>query len=360
MKPKILAFLLSLFLCIGLITGCSQTTPTQTDPAKATKTITDCAGRTVEIPQKPERVACLYASTAHITTLLGKEDTIVGIPKGIKRDVLMQRKRPDIGTVSVPFQESSINIEELLKINADLVLIRQSTAENSGETEKLKKAGIPYVVVDYTTIDTLKQAISVTGAVFDEHEKANAYNAFCDETLALVQSRLADLPEDQKISLYHAVNEAARTDLAGDICSEITTRAGSINVALTGGSLISEKEKTMTTLEQIYTWNPEVFIVNDFNTANYIRTDPKWTGLNAVQQGKVINLPVGVTRWCHPGSMEPQMATLFIAKTLYPDRFADIDLPAYTRDYYEKYFGLALDEEEINAVLSGEGMRAAK
>ncbi|MEG0507886.1 MAG: ABC transporter substrate-binding protein [Eubacterium sp.] len=359
MKHKTSAIFLSILLLLTFITGCQFSVPVN-KTSIVTKTITDCDGRKVEIPENPERVACLYASTAHIMTMLGKENTIVGAPKGIKRDILMQKKRHDLDTLSVPFQESSINIEELLKIKTDLVLLRRSTASNSGEVEKLKKANIPYVVVDYATIDELKQAVTVTGAVFDESQKAQDYNQFCDETLNLVKTRLNEVPENEKKTLYHSVNEAARTDLNGDICSEITTLSGTVNVALAGGNLFTENEKTMTTLEQIYTWNPQIFLVNDYTTAEYIRTDPKWSGLSAVQNNQIINLPVGVTRWCHPGSMEPQMATLFIAKTLYPNHFEDIDLSAYTRNYYQKFFDLSLTDEELASILSGEGMRLPK
>ncbi len=354
-------FLLGCLLIIGLLlstlTGCQTQNQTATVP---TKTIVDCLGREVKIPADPQRVACLYASTAHILAMLGQEDKIVGIPNGIKRDVLMTYKRPDIGSVSVPFNDGAINIEELLATNTDLVLLRQSTAENAGEIEKLDKAGIPWVVIDYASLDDLQKAITVTGTVFNQQQRATDYNAALQQTLTLISQRVSSLPETARPRVYHAVNEAARTDLAGDLCSQITDAAGIINVSAQGGSLITDAEKTMTTLEQIYSWNPDAIIANDINTTKYMLSDPKWSGLKAVAEQKVTTLPVGVTRWGHPGSMEPHMAALFIAKTFYPELFADIDLTLTVKDHYQKWFALDLSDADVTAILSGEGMRLAK
>ncbi|KNZ40661.1 ABC transporter substrate-binding protein [Acetobacterium bakii] len=356
-KRRWLGLFLLVILIMTLVSGCQSQTIASVGP---TKTVTDCMDREVVIPADPQRVACLYASTAHIMAMLNQQDKIVGIPNGIKRDVLMTYKRPDIDSISVPFQEGSINIEELLATNTDLVLIRESTAQNKGEVEKLDKAGIPWVVVDYASLEELEKAITVAGNVFNESERAEGFNSYVRDTLALVEHRVYGIPDSSRVAVYHAVNEAARTDLNGDLCSQITDVAGVINVSTEGGSLISDAEKTMTTLEQIYTWNPDAIIANDANTTKYILTDSKWTGLNAVKNKQVTTLPVGVTRWGHPGSIEPHMAALFIAKLFYPDAFTDIDLVQTTRDYYKNWFDLDLTDEAITDILSGEGMRLSK
>lgn len=355
------SFLLSWLLMVGMLmtilAGCQTSNPTAAVP---TKTIVDCMDREVVIPADPQRVACLYASTAHIMAMLGQEDKIVGIPNGIKRDVLMAYKRPDIDSLSVPFNDGAINIEELLATNTDLVLLRQSTADNTGEIEKLDKAGIPWVVIDYASLDGLQKAITVTGQVFNQDERAAGYNTSVEQTLELLSQRISDLPDAARPRVYHAVNEAARTDLAGDLCSQITDAAGIINVSTEGGSLITDAEKTMTTLEQIYRWNPDAIIANDINASKYMRTDPKWSGLKAVAEQQVTTLPVGVTRWGHPGSMEAHMAALFIAKTFYPDRFTDVDMTQTIKDYYKQWFDLTLSDADAAAILSGAGMRLAK
>lgn len=347
-----------LLIAVMTLPGCTPAVP---DVQVATKIVVDVDGRSVEIPADPRRVACLYASTAHMLAVVDAGDRIVGAPGGVKRDVLMRLKYPGIESISVPFQEGIINIEELVDIDADLALIRRTTATSPSEVEKLDNLGIPYLVVDYTDMKELKDAIRVVGEVFDEEQQAAAFNTFFDETVALVDERLADLPDSERPRVYHAVNEASRTDRTGDICDEITRRAGIDNVSVTSASnLISDAEKSYTTLEQIYEWNPDHIVANDVNSVAYMLKDSKWSGLSAVKTGRVHPLPVGVTRWVHPGSIEAHMGTLFLARQFHPERFEDIDMAAYTKDYYRRFFGLDLSDEQVRSMLVGEGMRLSK
>jgi len=326
-----------------------------------TKTVTDFLGREVEIPAHPQRVACLYASIAHMMCLLEQTDKVVGCPAGVKRDLVMQAKFPDYESLAVPYQSGSINVEELVSLDADLVLIRNSTAQAKAETEKLEKLGIPYVVVDYFSMEDTRNAIKLMGEIFDAEDKAQEYIDFYDATINLVDKALKGLPEEDRYTVYHSVNEDTRTDVAGSLCDEIITKAGLINVsAQKGEGLISEGEKSYTTLEEIYKWDPDAIIANEYAVTENILSDPKWSGLTAVRNGVVYTLPVGATRWGHPGSIESHMATLAIAYMFYSDRFGDLDLYSYVHDYYLNYWGLDFDDDTITMILSGKGMRLPK
>lgn len=348
-------FLIGLILMLAFsLAACGG----QEQTSEHTKTITDCMGRTVEIPEDPQRVACLYASTAHMMAMLDEQDKIVGAPNGVKSDVLMQMKYPEIEEIATPYQEGSINVEELLRIEADLALIRYATAEDEGETEKLDELGIPYVVVDYLSIEELETAILVMGEVFNKEDRARKYIEFGRETMNLVSKRLKDVPKNGRPSVFHSVNEAIRTDGKGDICVEIMNLAGVKNAAAEHG-VKAGGDKTYTTLEEIYNWEPDAFLANEYSVTDYILSDSKWAGLNAVKEKKVYTLPVGATRWCHPGSMEAHMGVLAIARMFYPEQFADLDMEQYTADYYKTCFGLELDSRTIEQILAGKGMRAS-
>lgn len=321
-----------------------------------TKSITDCAGRTVEIPEYPQKVACLYASAAHIMAMLDEGEKIVGAPNGVKSDVLMQMMYPEIQETATPYQEGSINVEELARIGADLALVRYSTAENSGEVEKLDDMGIPYVVVDYRTMAELNKAISVMGQVFGKENKAEQYLQFSKRTLDLVAKKLKDIPPKDWPNVYHSVNEAIRTDGQGDICGEIMNKAAVKDISIEKG-IQSGGDKTYITLEELYRWEPDAIIANECSVTDYILSDSKWEGLSAVKRKAIYTLPVGATRWCHPGSMEAHMGVLAVATMFYPEKFQDLDLAEYTVDYYETCFGLELDDKTIARILTGEGMR---
>lgn len=322
------------------------------------KTVTDCMGRTVEIPEEPQRVACLYATAAHMMAMLDEGDKIVGCPNGVKSDVLMQMKYPKITETATPHQEGAINVEELLRIDADLAMISFSLAESEGEMEKLKEMEIPYVVVDYTNMDQLRTAVKVAGDVFNKEDKASDYLAFFDSTLDMVDERLKDVSMEDAPDVYHSVNEATRTDPEGTICSEIMERAKVTDISVSKG-MTAVGKNAYVTLEEIYKWNPDAIIANEYSVTDYILSDSKWEGLTAVKKKKVYTLPVGATRWCHPGSMEAHMGVLAVAYRFYPEKFKDFDMKEYTSDYYKTYFDLDLDDQTIDKILAGEGMRVS-
>ena len=251
-----------------------------------------------------------------------------------------------------------VNAEELLRLDTDLALVSYSLAASEGEMAKLDELGIPYVVIDYTTIDELRTAVKVAGDVFDKQDKAQEYLEFFDDTLTMVDERLADVDMKDAPSVYHSVNEAIRTDPEGSICGEIMEKAKVEDVSIAKGTLATGKNAYVT-LEEIYNWDPDAFIANEYSVTDYILSDSKWSRLTAVKNKKVYTLPVGATRWCHPGSMEAHMGVLAVALQFYPDRFDDFDMKKYTADYYESYFGLELDDNTIDKILAGEGMRAS-
>ena len=349
----IISIILALMMAFT-ITGCGG----DSSSVQADRMVTDCLGREVEIPDDPQNVACLYATAAHMMAMLDEGDKIVGCPNGVKSDVLMQMKYPEIIETATPHQEGSVNAEELLAIETDLALVSYSLAASEGEMEKLDDLGIPYVVLDYTSIEELRTAIKVAGEVFDKQDKAEKYLEFFDDTLTMVDERLADIDEQDKPEVYHSVNEATRTDPEGTICSEIMERAKVIDISVEKGTLSTGKNAYVT-LEEIYNWDPDAFIANEYSVTEYILSDSKWEGLTAVKDKAVYTLPVGATRWCHPGSMEAHMGVLAVALQFYPDKFKDFDMKEYTADYYKEYFGLELDDKTIDKILAGEGMRVS-
>ena len=75
-------------------------------------------------------------------------------------------------------------------------------------------------------------------------------------------------------------------------------------------------------------WNPEVIIANEKTAVDLILGSPQWSGIEAVQNGRVYLLPQGISRWGHAGSVETPLAILWTAKTVHPEIFADVDMEA--------------------------------
>ena len=348
---------LLLLALLLLLSGCRKAP----EPAAQTGVkVTDCAGRTVTVPGQVDRVACLYAYTGHVAVLLGVEDRIVAVVNGLKRDQLMQRKVENLDDLPCPYNSGSVNIEELAAAKPDLVLLRVENLADAGEQEKLDGMGIPYVVVDYVTMEDQLYSIEMMGKALGRADRALAYTAWYRDTVAMVRERLSAVPEADRVRVYHSVNEVVRTDIPDTLSYEVLAAAGCRNVVTSAAELRLDGNKGMTTVEQIYVWDPDAVLVTEPDAAVYFNTNEKFAGLRAVREGRVYQLPVGISRWAHPGSLESPLAVLYIARLLYPDRFADIDMRAELFSCYERFFDITLTDEDMDLIFSGQGMRSPK
>ena len=323
-------------------------------------TVTDCAGREVAVPDEVDSIACLYAYAGHVCVLLGCEDKISAVVQGLKRDHLMERKVEGLADIPSPYSKGAINIEELIAVGPDLVFLRKDILQDSGELEKLDGTGIPYLVVDYETVDDQVRSIEMMGESLGCTQRAKAYTDYYRSMLDMVRERVARVPESARKTVFHSINEAVRTDIPETLSYELLEAAGCKNVVSSASELSLDGDKGNATVEQIYVWDPDVVLVNEPSATEYFMTDAKFSGLRAVREGRVYQLPVGISRWAHPGSVESPIAALYIAKLLYPEQFEDIDMAEETKAFYERFFDIALSDEDVESILSGVGMRAAR
>ncbi len=326
-----------------------------------TETIEDSVGRKVTLPDQRDSIACMYAYITHMSAMLGDVKKISATVPGVKRDVLFTYIFPEILDIPVTFNSGIINIEELMKINPEVVLVRLNTAYNEAEMEKLQTAGMITVVSDYVNMEQQYESAEIIGTVFgaEAKEKARLYKEFYLKCINMGRELTKSLKEEDKIRVYHAVMEATRTDTKGDLCAEIIEAAGLNNVSV-GEELNLLENKTYASVEQIYLWNPEYLICNEVGVPNYFLTDEKFAGLPAVLEKKVVQMPVGISRWGHPGSFESPLAILWLGKTFYPELFKNVDLEAETRYFYKTFFNLDLTDEQITGILTADNMRLLK
>lgn len=359
-KNNILCFLLIFLLAIGLM-ACGNENKSYEEPKEATRIVEDCIGRKVEIPEKVQRIGCLYAFSGHITALLGEEDKMVAVVNGLKRDELLTNMFPDILDKAVPFTEGSINMEELIKLDPDVVFIRETTAENKGEMDKLKSFGIPALVVDSNTIDEQRDSVRLVGEVCGGTAKESAarYEEFYQKAIDIAAEKADQLKPNQVVTVFHSINEATRTDSKGTLPEQWMSLVGVDNVSVNKELNLLEG-KMYAGLEQIYLWDPQVIICNEPGVGQYILSDSKWAGLQAVKTRKVYQMPVAISRWGHPGSMETPLAIYWLGKLVYPELYEEVNLIGEMKDFYKIFFDYDLSDEEVTMILAGEGMRKGK
>jgi iron complex transport system substrate-binding protein len=326
------------------------------DSDAATVTVTDATGNRLTLARQPQRIACLYAFCGHVVTMLGRAEDMVAIVNGLKKDLLLHQLVPGIKDLPVPSKGGIINIEALMKTGADIVFLKPETAGITAEIKKLERFNLPYFVAGYHSMEEQMGIIENIGKAIGCPEKALAYTRYYRQMIRRVTDRTAHIPPERRVRLYHSVNEPGRTDAPGTIEADWTTACGVTNVSL-GSALHGKGNKNFAGIEQIILWDPEVIIVNEEGVDQWIMTAKKWSAIQAVRNSRVFAIPVGISRWGHPGGLETPLAILWTAKKVYPDLFQDIDLKKEVIAFYKTFFDLNLDEDLLEKILGNTGMR---
>ena len=322
-------------------------------------TITDCINREVLVPQKVERIACLYLFAGHVVTMLGRGNDIVAVSNGLKRVSMLLEICPSINSAMVPKSQGALNMEELLKAAPDVLFMAGDTSGNRGEMDKLTRFGIPTIIIDYSDMESQQKAISIIGKAIGREKKAKDYNNFYSKIIQRVKAATDKLPEEKRLRLYYSENEATRTTLDNDLSTDWLSIAGVMNVAINHSGNILEG-KNFVSLEQILLWNPEVILANEPEARKLMLEDRKWAAVDAVKNKRVYQMPIAISRWGHPGSIETPMALLWTLKKIYPSLFHDIDMERVTKNYYKTFFNYELSDSKAETILRGELIRKPK
>ena len=202
---KIIAFFLSAVLCLGLFAGC-QTTG---ENAGNTRTITDGAGRQVNVPEKVESIVCVGVGALRYTCYVGAQDLVVGVEDyevkpGMSRlynyvNFDQFKDLPVIGTNGQPYTEEIINLAP------DVIVM---SAYASVEADDLQaKTGTPVVVVpgSDTTLDTgAYETIRIMGQLYGMESRATELTNYLKGIQKDLDDRTKDIPDSEKPSVYVA------------------------------------------------------------------------------------------------------------------------------------------------------------
>ena len=354
------ALLLGLIL---LITGCSrQDEPVDVTPEEGYIIVTDYLGRQVKVKEDVNHVGSRLAVASHLVAMLGEADTIVTIPQGNIRDLLFCEIYPEILNARVAKRGNVISIEEIArKPRPEVFMVNPEVASDVGQMDLLEKLGTPIITLAYGDMNQQMEMVELIGRVIGREEKAKAYTAYYRRIIRRVAERTADIPESERKTVYHAINELLRTDQYGSLSADWINHVGVRNAAFMGrqeGEVLLSKNYIP--LEALLERNPDVIIINGGDVYDYIEKSTQLHNLKAYRDGNIHLLPLGISRWGHPYSIETPLAMLWTARTVYPERFEDVDMASETRMFYRTFFNYELLDAQLEKILSGRGYKEIK
>lgn len=328
-----------------------------------TREVTDLVGRPVSVPEHIERIACLAATTCEKVLLLGGGDKVmIAAPSN---PFWMNRVGhfPSEAMALTYGRAQAPNIEDLISNKIDVIFFRNDPSR----LEKFTESGLAAVVslafggqrgrkVDSVEsfLAVVKDEVRLYGEVLGGNapKAAADWIAYYDAKVKFVQDRIGPIPDDRRPKVYGVVGPAS-TRTYGQYENSMWY------VELAGGRMVT-KDMTESggidvSMEQILLWDPDVvFIGHSYNSGTssatgLITDDVRWRKTHAVQEKKVFPFPIGVDFW--DSDSEGVLLMEYIAKTLYPDRFVDLDMTSEVKDYYLRFYHYPLKDDEARQIL---------
>lgn len=340
-------YLRSIFLACSLVI-------LSTNVALAERTVTDQLGRTITLPDTVERSVVLMHHALDIAIQLDAENSIVGVmerwPKYLPGAV---EAFPALKDLPTPGDLKTVNMESLLALNPDLVIVTHYAPEDM--RNQIEAAGIPVIGIslyraDYEQASRLNpelkdpddaytqgmfEGIELLGEVYGKQQRAAELIETIKKNRSVVTDTLGEIPYDTRVTCYMA-NPELHTYGSGKYTGVIMDRAGGRNVAaeLNGYQKVN--------IEDVLHWNPEVLFVQHrySSIVPEIKSNPAWGQVAAVKNDKVYLTPEYVKPWGHPTPESMALGEIWMAKKLYPDKFAHVDMQKLANAYYEAFYDI--------------------
>lgn len=318
---------------------------------RAMKKVADRNGKKIRVPVEPKRIACFFGPSYEKVFLLGMADRVAAM--SIRQPSWAHKLNPALKDVTIMPSYNNPDVELMLAQGIDLVFYWQWPQQ----TRRMTSAGIP-VICPYdqegspTTreefMSRYKDEIRLYGDVLGARAQkiAASYCDYFDATVRRVVSVTEKIPESRRPTVYYITGRS------------VFATQGRYSLAywlvdMAGGRLVS---RTLppgfvdASMEQILAWDPEVILVGGIIPTRGIFSDPRWKPVRAVRNQRVLPCPEGVFLWGH-GSSELPLFVMWLAKSLHPDTFRDLDMERETREYYQRFYHYRLSGDEVRRIL---------
>ena len=330
------------------------------DPAEApkseTRTVTNLDGSTIEVPAEVTGVAAIFGPSYERVVAVGAEDTIVCDGDfhidGWPWSNVVYRRINDVP--GIPNAHSDLNVEDLVAQGVQVVFC----FPNPEQAEAINNAGMVAVPSASTgafrdIADTVTLYANVYGTE-DALKRAEAYGAYFDETVEMVRERTAGLSDADRPSVYLAYTDLLHGYGAKSDMVEVIDLAGGVlaSIDLEGSSNIE------VTAEQLIAWNPTTF---SWTTPGH-RATPRPRTPSPKRWRRATSTPcrraerpgaghaTGVFFW--DAGIQKILYLVYIAKTIHPDLFEDVDMKEMLVDFYAQFYDYDLTDDEAERILN--------
>ena len=313
----------------------------------ASMTVTDMAGRTVDIAAQPQRLVCVGPGAMRLIVYLKAQDMLVGV-EGMEKQHPTGRPywiaQPQLKALPVigPGGAGAINkkpdMEAILRVAPDLIVATYMEAAVADEVSNT--LNIPVLVLSYGELAVFDRmvydSLRLAGKVLNRQARADAVVDFIQGIRKDLHRRTADMADQTKPTVYvggigyrgtHGIESTQRDYIPLDWNHAVN--AAQRVKATVGSHVLMDKEVLLSL-------NPEVIFIDSAGLAlvkeDYRRKPDFYRSLSAVKTKRVYTLfPFNY----YTTNIDTAMADAYaIGKILFSDRFADVDLAKKADEIY--------------------------
>lgn len=231
-------------------------------------TVTDDLGRTVTLRSEPKRIVAMLPSHTETLIAIGAGDKLIAVDQFSNHPKNVTDRLPKVGSGYQP------NIEAILALKPDLVLADESSG--SRLTEKLAAVGLTVYGGTAQTYNEVFEKIGVLGRLTNREAGATRLITRMRSELSALQRSVVNLP---KVSTYYEIDPSPYSVGPNSFIGVLIGKAG-------GQTIVPARLGDFPKLdpELIVKANPQVMLGLTLDEA---RKRPGWSGLGAVQSGRV-------------------------------------------------------------------------
>ena len=360
---KVLAFFLAVVMLLSLC-ACGPQSPNATEPSESEITVTDMIGREVTVKHGSyKKVVCVGAGALRMYSYIGDVSLLAGV-EDIDNTTLSERpmmfdsvarpyvlafgdtfnKLPSCG-VGGPMAQAA-EAEKILSCNPDIVISEFRDVEKSNALQD--QLGVPVITLNEGSKGVFDEkfydSLELLGKVFGEEKKAAALVNFVKGEAAAISAKVAGIPEADKPSVYICgLGNWGTTDHLVTAENYVSFEIAGVKNVLSGLGLDGigpiEEEKFVELGEKM-----DIIIMDAAAVKNikplYAEDNTMFDTCKAWQTGEVY-LEMAYNAY-YTNYEIALINTWFIAKTVYPEAFADVDLTAKTNEVTKAFLGAEL------------------
>jgi iron complex transport system substrate-binding protein len=240
-------------------------------------TLTDDEGTEVTIPAEPQRIVSLTPDTTETLFAIGAGSRVVAKVEDIAN------YPPEAAALPIVATFAGVDVEQIVDLEADLVISAGSGLTQGAAVEQLRRAGIPVLVSYPTTIDEGLASIRRIGLAVGLGDEAATLSddiAARIDDLAVLASTAATRPR-----VFYEI------DVTGGIFTPPSDSIYGEMFRLAGGDPISGDANYSISLEELVDADPEVILLGDAAygvTPEQVADRAGWDGMTAVKNGRIV------------------------------------------------------------------------